>query len=865
MVRQRGHLGGAAMTTLAQSPLDRLRGALADVRDRRSGFDAACPVPGCEYRVSVDPGEDGRALIVCRGGCGIDAVLDAIDWQTCDLFVPNERGGGRHHSPPNDGATGQRFAGCTLGQYAAAKRLPINDLRAFGLRDFKYWERPSIRIPYRDQGGLEVAARFRVALDKPAGGPDDRFVWKSSAKPSLYGRDRLSLARDRGYVVLVEGESDCHTLWVHDEPAVGLPGAGQWKDARDAPELAGIPIIYVVVEPDAAGGTLVRHLAASTIRDRVNLLDLGGHKDPSALYLADPAGFHERWDMAKTAAESLADRVRAGVDEATTVAWEACADLAGSPDILDQAAAAVAAAGVAGEHRAIKLVFLVATSRLLDKPASAAVKGVSSGGKSYLTEQTLRLFPDDAYYALSAMSERALAYSEEPLAHRILVIYEAAGLTGDFASYLMRSLLSEGRVRYETVEKTKDGLKARLIEREGPTGLLVTTTAVHLHPENETRMLSIPVDDTPEQTRAVFHALAHGTGPAPDHAPWHALQAWLAGGERRVAVPFAWALAELIPPAAVRLRRDFGLVLTLIRAHALLHRASRGRDGDGRIVATLADYAAVRALIADLIAEGVEATVPASVRETTSAVRRLLASPALLTEHVRDEKSEERTCSVTEIAKELDIDKSAASRRIGVATDRGYLKNLEDRRGRPAKIALGDPLPEEVDILPNSRAVSDRWGNADSSEGSPTPRFPTTKTDEPGKQGKPLAPDTSTVARASRVEADRCSVEGESAGVGIPPPHTDADDDGSSGRHGAGGGLVCDARESTDARHATAEVEPMIDPVFRATVENILNLSQEDLTTYQAELDTAPLDDPYLALDRAALALADAVRQRKMK
>ena len=40
----------------------------------------------------------------------------------------------------------------------------------------------------------------------------------------------------------------------------------------------------------------------------------------------------------------------------------------------------------------------------------------------------------------------------------------------------------------------------RLIEREGPTGLLVTTTAISLHAENETRLISIPVDDTPEQT-----------------------------------------------------------------------------------------------------------------------------------------------------------------------------------------------------------------------------------------------------------------------------------------------------------------------------------------------------------------------------
>ena len=74
-------------------------------------------------------------------------------------------------------------------------------------------------------------------------------------------------------------------------------------------------------------------------------------------------------------------------------------------------------------------------------------------------EQTLRLFPPEAYYTLTAMSERALAYSEEPLSNRMLVLYEAAGMSSDFASYLIRSLLSEGRLRYETVEKSGEGLR----------------------------------------------------------------------------------------------------------------------------------------------------------------------------------------------------------------------------------------------------------------------------------------------------------------------------------------------------------------------------------------------------------------------
>src|SRR5262249_56150090 len=155
-----------------------------------------------------------------------------------------------------------------------------------------------------------------------------------------------------------------------------------------------------------------------------------------------------------------------------------------------------------GEERAVGWLGRGVGAGLVGNPVGVVLKGPSSAGKSFLVERVLRLFPASAAYPLTAMSERALAYDEEPLAHRMLVLYEAAGLRGDFASYLARSLLSEGRLRYVTVEKTKQGLRSRLIEREGPTGLLVTTTLVRLHPENETRLFSVPVPDTRHQTAA---------------------------------------------------------------------------------------------------------------------------------------------------------------------------------------------------------------------------------------------------------------------------------------------------------------------------------------------------------------------------
>lgn len=412
-------------------------------------------------------------------------------------------------------------------------------------------------------------------------------------------------------------------------------------------------------------------------------------KDANTLYLDAPERFEERFTTATETATPYTEILRLKEDAASREAWDACRDLAQSPDILDRFAVALARLGVAGETVIAMLLYLAMVSRLLHRPISVAVKGTSSSGKSFLTESVLRFFPETAFYALTAMSERALAYSEEPLVHRMLVIFEAAGMSGDFATYLIRSLLSEGRIRYETVEKTPTGLESRLIEREGPTGLFVTTTAVKLHPENETRMISVTVTDTRDQTRDILAKLAAETAEdPPDLEEWHALQAWLDTAEHRVAVPYASTLAGLIPPVAVRLRRDFGAVLNLIRAHAVLHQATRMRDEEGRVVATVEDYAKVRELVADLVSAGVEATIPTTVRETVGKLKLLY-------------EDEREPATIATLAEELELDKSAAWRRVRSAVDRDYIRNLEDRKGRPARLVPGDDLPDDIEILPD--------------------------------------------------------------------------------------------------------------------------------------------------------------------
>ena len=586
---------------------------LQGVKRTGDGWTARCPAHEDKHSSLSVAHRDGKWLLKCHAGCAWEAVVAALGIEASDLFDEE-----RVLPLPNNTATLQRSPGLTLQQFAAEKQLPEEFLRACGLSDGKFNGRPAVQIPYLGVDGTVAALRWRIAT------VGDRFRWQSRSKPQLYGLNRLQEAREAGSVVLVEGECDCLTLWFHGIPAIGIPGATNWREDRDAAHLDGIDTIYVVIEPDAGGVAVRKWLAQSIIRHRVKLLTLP-LKDPSAMHLADPDGFRRAWQVALLGALPWTAVEEEHQAEQRTEAWDQCADLARSPSILAELDKDLSRVGLVGERRVGKLVYLAVVSRLLDRPVSVAVKGPSSGGKSFVVESALKFFPPEAFYSLTAMSDKALAYSAEPLKHRHLVVYEAAGLKSDFASYLIRSLLSEGRLRYETVEKTKDGLSPRLIEREGPTGLIVTTTSVRLHPENETRMLSLTVTDTHDQTAAVFRALAsEGANDQPDLSRWHALQVWMSTSQCKVSIPYADQLAALVPPVAIRMRRDFKTILNLVRAHAILHQALRQKDADGCIVADLSDYAAVRDLVADVVAEGIGATVRPAIREVVEAVATLI-------------------------------------------------------------------------------------------------------------------------------------------------------------------------------------------------------------------------------------------------
>jgi hypothetical protein len=185
-------------------------------------------------------------------------------------------------------------SGLTLAQYAAAKALDLPMLEELGLRDGKWHGVPAVQMPYLSQAGRQLVVRYRIALK------GDRFRWRKGDTPSLYGLHRLHVARALGFVVLVEGESDCHAAWLHNVPALGIPGSSMWKPFW-AEVLAGINDIYLVVEPDQGGQRLIAKLEDAFV-GRLHLVQDLGVKDLAELHLVDPLGFVRRFEIAQAKA-----------------------------------------------------------------------------------------------------------------------------------------------------------------------------------------------------------------------------------------------------------------------------------------------------------------------------------------------------------------------------------------------------------------------------------------------------------------------------------------------------------------------------------------------------------------------------------
>lgn len=398
--------------------------------------------------------------------------------------------------------------------------------------------------------------------------------------------------------------------------------------------------------------------------------------------------------------------------------FEQCGEIASSEDVLKLFAEQLHGCGLVGEEVHAKLLYMILHTRFFSEISSAVIKGPSSGGKSHLLKTVLKFVPKNSYLARTGMSEKAIIYGKSDIRHKHLVIYEAAGINNPGGLPYLRSLLSEGHIRYETTDV--DNLRTNMIERPGPTGLLMTTTETYIHPEDESRLLSFEVDDSGEQTRNVLlmkarEAAGQSAADEPDFAPWHVFSRWLELGSKEVAIPFAEAMVNAVRgPQPPRIKRDFVQLISLVKAHALIHQKNREKDESGSVIyANISDYAAVRVLVERIMSDSAQATVASEIRETVQAVQELYTPNGVPIEEFLKQKFDDPDCSEgvpqNALVEKLRLDPGTVSRRVKRAMGLGYLDNLEKQKGRPSRLVPLNPLPEEQHLLPTAEEVEKTW------------------------------------------------------------------------------------------------------------------------------------------------------------
>jgi hypothetical protein len=269
-------------------------------------------------------------------------------------------------------------------------------------------------------------------------------------------------------------------------------------------------------------------------------------------------------------------------------------ELTRETDLLGRFGRDVERAGLVGESKNAKIIFLVAVSARLSKPLSVSIQGGSAAGKNHLEGSVAAFIPEEMKIFLSGMSPKNLMHSgENEYQHKAVFIAEYEGVRG--ADYAIRTMQSEQVIEWEYVDHEKDkGIVKKKNRVRGPAAFIQATTRPVLHPENETRLLFAQMDETQAQTRAINERQAREAAgeiepPSPAlYETWHRHLRSLQPAP--VVIPFATQLGKHFPDTRISSRRDFPKLLGLIEASAFLHQHQRQRDSQGRIIAEQQDY-----------------------------------------------------------------------------------------------------------------------------------------------------------------------------------------------------------------------------------------------------------------------------------
>lgn len=277
-------------------------------------------------------------------------------------------------------------------------------------------------------------------------------------------------------------------------------------------------------------------------------------------------------------------------------------DFAYQPDLVNRITDDIAALGLVGERRNGLLIYLTATSRLLDEPLQVIVMGVTTSGKSEIIKRVLSMMPEDQAFSFTEITRKALLYVTDPYAycHKWLAIGERKHDDTADGTSILRQLQSEQHVaqlRPDKDEKTNK-TKEKLSELYGPIACTQTTTLSEnaIHREDRNRHLLAYTKVSEDHTDAIMRSITN-RNTKPTNGRKERDAAIIARHKlfqsalqvMPVHIPYLLEIERVLPRDSPEIIRLYKHMITVIQAVTLLHQFQR-ETKDGELVATVDDY-----------------------------------------------------------------------------------------------------------------------------------------------------------------------------------------------------------------------------------------------------------------------------------
>ena len=242
-----------------QRVLDALRKNGFEPRPRGQGWRSRCPAhPDHNPSLDIDQGDDGKALLICRAGCGCDSVLGALGLHKRDLFP--ETGSSPAATPPTKPTKEREGFGTIDAACEAYRRVRGKHGKPLG-----EW---SAAWDYRDADGQVIGRVLRWDLPGDTAKPDKEYrpvfliggAWRQSAPAPcpLYAIDRLKAEPGR-VVYVAEGEKCAAKVADLGLLATTCQGGSSAAAKADWTPLAGRKVV-ILPDMDGPGG---KHAAAT--------------------------------------------------------------------------------------------------------------------------------------------------------------------------------------------------------------------------------------------------------------------------------------------------------------------------------------------------------------------------------------------------------------------------------------------------------------------------------------------------------------------------------------------------------------------------------------------------------------------------